>query len=149
MNPMIPVAIAGAFSAGALIALQAPTNAMLSRAVGSPVNAALVSFAVGLVGLAVAALLLGARPAAADVRALPWYAWAGGLYGAFFVALAAFAAPRMGITLFLMVAIAGQLAMALLLDRSGSFGLPVQEVTLSRIAGVLLVIVGAWLVQRR
>jgi transporter family-2 protein len=80
---------------------------------------------------------------------LPWYAWTGGLYGAIFVAVAAFAAPRMGITFFLMVSIGGQLAMALLLDRSGAFGLPVVEISPARVAGVALVLVGAWLVQQR
>ncbi|MEA3015295.1 MAG: bacterial/archaeal transporter family-2 protein [Sphingomonadales bacterium] len=149
MNPLWLAAAAGAFLAGALIALQAPTNAMLSRAVASPVNAALVSFAVGLAALAAAALALGARPDGAAVRGLPWYAWTGGVYGAVFVALAAFAAPRLGVTFFLMLAIGGQLAMALWLDRSGAFGLPVEEISVQRIGGVLLVLAGAWLVQHR
>lgn len=142
-------AIAGAFVGGALVALQAPVNAMLARAVNSPVNAALVSFAVGLVALAAVVLALGVRPNPAAVRALPWYGWTGGLYGAVFVAVAAFAAPRMGVTYFLMVAIAGQLAMALVLDKLGAFGLPVAEITPQRLAGVLLVLAGAWLVQHR
>ena len=149
MNPLWLSAVGGAFLAGALIALQAPTNAMLSRAVGSPVNAAMVSFAVGLAGLALAALALGARPQLAEVRSLPWYAWTGGLYGAVFVAIAAFAAPRMGVTFFLIVAIAGQLAMALLLDQAGAFGLAVQEISLQRVAGIVLVLAGAVLVQQR
>jgi transporter family-2 protein len=83
------------------------------------------------------------------VRGLPWYAWTGGLYGAVFVAVAAFAAPRMGVTFFLMVAIAGQLAMALLLDKVGAFGLAAQEISLQRVAGLLLVLAGAFLVQQR
>ena len=112
-------------------------------------NAALVSFAVGLAALAAAALALGARPDPAAMRSLPWYAWTGGLYGAIFVALAAFAAPRLGVTFFLIVAIGGQLAMALWLDRAGAFGLPVQEISLPRIAGVGLVLAGAGLVQLR
>lgn len=149
MSPYALIAISAAFIAGALVALQAPTNALLARAVASPVNAALVSFAVGLAGLAVAALVLGARPSPAEMRALPWYGWIGGLYGAVFVAVAAFAAPRIGVTFFLTVVIAGQLAMALLLDRSGGFGLPAQEISLTRVAGVLLVLAGAWLVQQR
>ncbi|HEX9931603.1 MAG TPA: DMT family transporter [Allosphingosinicella sp.] len=149
MHPAILAAIAGAFLAGALIALQAPTNAMLARAVASPVNAALVSFAVGLAALAAAALALGARPNPAAVRELPWYAWTGGVYGAIFVALAAFAAPRLGITFFLIVAIGGQLCMALFLDRTGAFGLPVQEISWQRLAGVAFVLAGAWMVQQR
>lgn len=149
MNPYMLIAVSAAFLGGALVALQAPTNAMLSRAVASPVNAALISFAVGLIGLVIAALLLGARPNPAEVRALPWYGWIGGLYGAVFVAVAAFAAPRIGLTFFLTASIGGQLAMALWLDRAGAFGLPPQEVSPGRVAGVLLVLAGAWLVQQR
>ncbi len=148
MNPALAFALASAFVGGSLVALQAPTNAMLSRAVGSPVNAALVSFAIGTVALVAVALALGVRPAAGEVRALPWYAWTGGLYGAVFVAVAAFAAPRMGVTYFLMVAIAGQLVMALFLDRLGAFGIPRVEISVTRVVGVLLVLAGAFLVRR-
>jgi len=92
--------------------------------------------------------LLGARPSPEAARALPWYAWIGGLYGAVFVAMAAFAAPRIGLTVFLMVGIAGQLVMALLLDRIGAFGLPRVDLSLSRVAGVALVLAGCFLVRR-
>lgn len=148
MHPAILFALVGAFVAGALVALQAPTNAMLARALGSPVNAAMISFAVGLLALLVAALALGVRPHPADVRALPWYAWIGGLYGAVFVAIAAFAAPRIGVTQLLTVSIAGQLIMALLLDRLGAFGIPRVEISPMRLLGVGLVLAGAFLVRR-
>jgi transporter family-2 protein len=131
-----------------LIAVQAPTNALLARGVGSPVNAALVSFLIGSLALAAAAFALGVRPAGGAIRVLPWYAWIGGLYGAIFVAMAAFAAPRMGVTYFLMVAIAGQLLMALLLDRLGAFGVPRVEVSSVRVLGVLFVLAGAFLARR-
>ena len=84
----------------------------------------------------------------AEVRALPWYAWIGGLYGAVFVAMAAWAAPRLGVTLFLTAAIAGQLAMALLLDRLGAFGLPRTDLSPLRLLGVALVLAGVLLVRR-
>jgi transporter family-2 protein len=138
----------GALLSGMLIALQAPTNALLVRAAGSPVNAALVSFAVGTLALLLVAVTLGVRPAAGPVRSLPWYAWTGGLYGALFVAIAAFAVPRTGVTLFLTVAIAGQLVMALLLDRVGAFGVPRVEIDPARVAGILLVLGGAFLIRR-
>ena len=148
MHPLVLFAIAGAFVSGTLVALQAPTNAMLSRAVGSPVNAAMISFAVGFLALIVVVLALNVRPNGAEVRALPWYAWTGGLYGAVFVAIAAFAAPRIGVTQFLMISIAGQLAMALVLDRFGAFGLPKIEISPLRILGLVLVLAGASLVRR-
>ena len=148
MSTAILAAIIGAFLGGALVALQAPTNAMLARGVASPVNAALVSFAVGLAALFAAAVALGARPEFAEARTLPWYAWTGGLYGAIFVAIAAFAAPRIGVTLLVMISIAGQLAMALLLDKLGAFGLPKVDVTPLRLLGIVLVFAGAFLVRR-
>lgn len=128
--------------------MQAPTNALLARGVGSSVNAALVSFAVGTLALLAVSLVLGDRPSGGAVRALPWYAWTGGLYGAIFVAMAAYAAPRLGVTFFLMVAIAGQLVMALLLDRTGAFGLARVDVSATRLAGVALVVAGCFLVRR-
>jgi transporter family-2 protein len=148
MNPLLAFSLLGAFLSGLLIALQAPTNAMLARGLGSPVNAALVSFAVGSLALLAAAFALGVRPAAGAVRVLPWYAWTGGLYGAVFVALAAYAVPRTGVTLFLTIAIAGQLFMALILDRIGAFGVPRIEIGAPRLIGVLLVFAGVFLVRR-
>ncbi|HST91008.1 MAG TPA: DMT family transporter, partial [Brevundimonas sp.] len=71
--------------AGGATALQAPTNAKLMTAVGSPVNAAFVSFAVGTAALGIVAMIMQARPDIAATRALPWYIWIGGLYGAIFV----------------------------------------------------------------
>jgi transporter family-2 protein len=133
---------------GALTALQAPTNALLSRGVGSPVNAALVSFLVGTVVLAACAAVLAVRPSSDAMRALPWYAWTGGAYGAFFVAIAAYAAPRIGIAPLLVFLIAGQLVAAVALDHFGALGLARQTVTPTRLLGVLLVLAGAIVVRR-
>lgn len=147
MNQALP-AIAVMLTGGALLALQAPTNAMLARSVGSPVNAALVSFLVGTAVLAVAAVLLRVRPDLAATKALPWYAWLGGAYGAFLVAAIAYAAPRIGVASALTLTIASQLVVALLLDKFGAFGLPRLPITPVKVAGVLLVAVGVVLVRR-
>jgi len=148
MHPAIAFALAGALVSGALAALQTPTNAMLARAVGSPLNAALVSFAVGTAALLVLALAFGERPNGSAVKALPWHAWAGGLYGAFFVTAAAFAAPRIGVAVFVAVLVAGQLMTALLLDHLGAFGLARQPIGPARIGGVVLILAGVLLVRR-
>jgi transporter family-2 protein len=146
-NPVVLVAVLGALISGAFAALQTPTNAMLSRAVNSPVNAALISFAVGTAALFVIALVLGVKPPAA-MRGLPAYDWAGGLYGAFFVTAAAFAAPRIGLALFIALLIAGQLGMALLLDHLGAFGLERRPVDAGRLLGVAAILAGVLLIRR-
>jgi transporter family-2 protein len=131
-----------------MIALQAPTNAMLARAGGSPVLAALISFAVGTAALSVAWMLGGQRPAGAPFASLPWYAWAGGVYGAVYVAIAAYAAPRLGLAALITIGIAGQIVMALWLDHVGAFGIARQPLSTMRVAGALLVVVGVVLVRR-
>ena len=134
--------------AGGMIAIQAPTNAILARAGGSPVLAALISFAVGTVGLLIAWLATSNRPSPTAFAGLPWYAWLGGLYGATFVAVAAYAAPRIGLASLITIGIAGQIAVALWLDHLGALGLPREPINVGRIAGALLVMAGVVLVRR-
>jgi len=134
--------------AGGMIALQAPTNAMLSKAGGSPVLAALISFAVGTAALLAAWLAGGHRPGLAPFASLPWYAWCGGVYGAVYVAIAAFAAPRLGLAALITIGIAGQVLVALWLDHVGALGLPRAPVSAAKVAGVVLVVVGVVLVRR-
>lgn len=134
--------------AGVMIAVQAPTNAILAKAGGSPVLAALISFVIGTLALFAAWLASGNRPAASAFAGLPWYAWIGGLYGAVFVGAAAYAAPRIGLASLVTIGISGQIAAALWLDHYGALGLPREPVNLGRIVGALLVIAGVVLVRR-
>ena len=148
MNPGSWMAIFLVACSGAMLALQAPTNAMLARAGGSPVLAALISFAVGTIALLVVWLLSGNRPSSAQFGTLPWYAWMGGFYGAFFVAIAAYGAPRIGVAPLITISIAGQIAMALWLDHIGALGLPREPINLARVLGALLVVAGVIVVRR-
>jgi len=133
---------------GAATALQAPTNAKMMGAVGSPVNAAFVSFAVGTAALGILALVLQVRPDLAASRALPWYAWVGGLYGAIFVVAAAWGVPRLGVATTIILMVAGQLLLSVVLDHFGAMGMPKQPISLGRIAGVGLVIAGVLMVRK-
>jgi transporter family-2 protein len=137
-----------AIIAGVLIAVQAPTNALLGKASGSPIVAAFISFIVGSLALGVIVAATQGKLFSPSLKQVPWYAWIGGFYGAFFVAVAAFAAPRVGIGVLLTAAVAGQLAAALVLDHYGLLGLAKHPVTITRAAGFLLVVVGAVLVRR-
>lgn len=148
MNPGTFIAVLLVVCGGAMLALQAPTNALLARAGGSPVLAALISFAVGTIGLFIVWLLSGNRPNSAQFGALPWYAWLGGIYGAFFVAIAAYGAPRIGVAQLITISIAGQIAMALWLDHIGALGLPREPINFGRFLGALLVVGGVILVRR-
>lgn len=147
MNPSL-IAILVVVLAGGATALQAPTNARLASAVASPVNAAFISFAVGTTVLGIVAALMHTRPDFAAARALPWYAWLGGVYGACFVVAAAWGVPRLGVAMTITLMVGGQLLLSLVLDHFGALGVPRQPLNLGRIAGVGLVLAGVLLVRR-
>lgn len=134
--------------AGGATALQAPTNARLAGAVASPVNAAFVSFLVGTAALGLLALTLQTRPDAAAMKALPWWVWIGGLYGAIFVVTAAWSVPRLGVAMTVILMVAGQILISVVLDHFGALGVPKQPLNLTRLLGVLLVFGGVLLVRR-
>lgn len=148
MNFAPYIAMLAVVLAGGATALQAPTNARLATAVASPVNAAFVSFAVGTAALGILAAILHTRPDVTAAKALPAYAWFGGLYGAIFVVAAAWAVPRLGVATTITLMVAGQLVISLVLDNFGAFGVPAAPISLTRLAGVVLVIGGVLLVRR-
>ena len=135
-------------AAGVATGLQPPTNALLSRALLSPINAAFVSFAVGTLVLGLAILALHTQPNWTATVGLPWYAWLGGVYGAFFVAAAAFAAPRIGVGPTVCLLIAGQAAAALAVDHFGLFGIVRHPINWTRALGMAAVLGGVLLVRR-
>ncbi len=148
MSPATLLPLLFVFLAGGLIALQAPTNAIIAKAGGSAVLAALISFAVGTVALA---LVYGASRQRVDVttlRGAPAYAWLGGLYGATFVGIAAYAAPRIGLASLITIGVAGQIVIALALDHFGALGLGRAPINAGRVAGALLVLAGVVIVRR-
>jgi bacterial/archaeal transporter family-2 protein len=135
------------FLAGIGVALQAPTNAALSRTTGSVILAALTSFAVGTLVL-LGVWLLVDRTSLGTLRNAPAWTLAGGLYGAFFVACFAFAAPRLGLATALTIAIASQLATAIVLDHFGLLQLRAAPISAGKLLGIALVLAGVVLVRR-
>lgn len=134
--------------AGALTAIQGPTNARLSVGLGSVVNAAFVSFVIGTMALGLLAVTLSVKPEGQAVRAIPWWAWIGGLYGCLFVTSIAWAVPRLGVATTMTLVVATQLAISVVLDHYGAFGATAQPVSLARIGGIVLIIGGVLLVRR-
>ena len=138
-----------ALAAGSLMPVQAGINTRLKDHLGDPVWAALVSFFVGTVALAV--LGIAARPTFlgwARVAQVPWWAWTGGVLGAFFVASTIVLAQKLGAASMLAWLIAGQLTASLIIDQYGLVNYAVREVSWPRILGAVLLFAGAVLVEK-
>lgn len=137
-----------ALLAGIFMPLQAGINGLLARELSSTLAAATVSFLVGTLGLLLLLLLQRESISFGGLRQLQWWHFAGGLMGAFLVFTAAFAAPRIGALLFMVLVLAGQLGAALVLDHQGWLGFRESPVTSGKILGMLCIILGVWLVRR-
>jgi bacterial/archaeal transporter family-2 protein len=132
---------------GGVLALQAPINAGLGRATGE-IPAALVSFTVGTVVLAVIVGLSGDAGGLGSTFDVRWYYLAGGVLGAAYVTVALIAVKSIGAGGVAAATITGQLATAVAIDRLGILGLEKTPITGARIAGVALLLVGTYLLVR-
>ena len=140
MGPALILAV----TAGVAIALQVVVNSIGLRDLGLGALIGISGAATALAGFAWA--LFAARPEATG-RAL-LCALASGLLGAFILASIVLAANRGGLAQTLSLVIASQLVFGLAIDRLGVFGPIAQSVGLSKVAGVLLILVGGILVVR-
>jgi transporter family-2 protein len=106
--------------AGGLLGLQGRVNGELGRRIGSPLDAALVSFAVGLALLAGYVALRERRRLAALRRApiRPWWLLSG-LGGAAVVSTTAAGVPKVGVALVSVCIVAGTAVGALAVDELG------------------------------
>ncbi|MDQ6914741.1 MAG: DMT family transporter [Actinomycetota bacterium] len=134
---------------GGLIALQAPINSMLGRAVGTW-QAAAVSFGIGTVVL-VGIVLIGAGGFGdlGEVRHLSWYYLLGGVLGAAYVTTVLVTVRSLGAGGVTAATIAGQLTMAIVVDQLGVLGVHRHPIDAARVVGVLLLAAGTYLVVRR
>lgn len=109
-----------AFVAGTLVAAQQAINGRLAHSAGSPLAAALVNFVVGFSVLAgVAAVVEVVDNTQLVLPPAPWdepVLWSGGPLGVAFVAIAAFTVKGLGVLLFSLLSIVGQLVGGVLID---------------------------------
>jgi len=137
-----------ALVAGISVPTQAGINAQLGLWTRSPVLAATISFAVGTLSLLVYSFATRIPlPAVAAIGGHPWWIWIGGTLGAFFVTATIILVPKLGATTMVTTVLAGQMLASLLLDHFGWLGYPLHPISLGRIAGVVLVCAGVWLIK--
>jgi bacterial/archaeal transporter family-2 protein len=139
-----------AFAAGVALIVQVAVNSTLRGSLGTPVGAAFISFLVGTAALLL--FLLASRtpwPARAQLSAVPPWAWAGGILGAYYVVATIIVGPRLGAAALLALVVLGQLVTSLLVDHFGLLGFPQQPLTAVRLLGAGLLFCGVLLVVHR
>jgi transporter family-2 protein len=133
---------------GAQLALQAPINSGLGRHTGKLLAAA-ISFAVGTMILACAAVLVGQAGDLGGLFSVPPYMVLGGILGAGFVLTATIVVAHIGAGAVAAATITGQLVASLAVDQAGVLDLPENPITAARVLGALALIAGTLLVAYR
>ena len=142
------LAIVLTICAGALIATQSNVNGRLARGVGT-LQAATISFGVGLVVVVVAALVFGGGLGSiAKAGSVPKWTLLGGAMGAAIVVISLAAVRVLGTGGLTAGLVAGQLTLAVVIDRFNIFGFGYHALDATRIAGVLALVLGTWLILR-
>ena len=108
------------FAAGALVSTQPALNGQIANHTGQPAAATMVNFIVGFITLVVVyAVAHQVNPQSFNVPPMPWenpVIWLGGPFGVLFVLTASFMAKTLGVFLFTLTSVVGQLSGAILMD---------------------------------
>ena len=138
-----------AVAVGAVLPLQVAMNMTLRPWFRDPVVAALPNFLVGTALLAVYMLLMRSKlPSLASLAEVPFWAWLGGLIGASYIIATLQLGPKIGAALLLALILAGQMTASLVVDHFGLLGFPHHPVNVARLAGAVLLVIGAILIVK-
>ena len=148
MGGSTAVAVSATVVAGGLVALQAPINSKLGKAVGT-FAAASVSFAIGLAVLVAITLVFGnGFGRLGEALHLPWYYLLGGVLGAVYVTTVLLSVREIGAGSVAAATIAGQLTASVVVDQLGILGLQQRSLTVPRVVGIALLAAGVFLIVR-
>ena len=133
---------------GALIPIQAATNAAMAKVVGDFSFAALALFVVGLATVSGWMLVTQpVLPSLSQIADVPAYGYLGGVIVASYVLAITYLAPRMGVGNAICFVVTGQIIAAVTIDHFGLFGSILSALTWQRCAGIVLMIVGLFLAK--
>ena len=132
------------FIFGCFTASQSAINGHLGQVTGSPVSAALVSFAVGVTALVIVNIVLRWRPRIErpDGKPNPWWMWIGGVLGALFIFGNAALVPQIGTGLTVVAGLLGSMLGSLIIDRVS--GAPIKS---RQVLGIALLLTGVVLIR--
>ena len=134
---------------GGFLPIQMGLNAqLLNNWSQNAVLATLASFIVGTIALVGYMMITRVPVPALSTSTAPWYAWTGGLLGALGVSVLTYLAPRLGALTMISLIICSQLILSIVFDHFGIIGYPLRPITIMRCLGVVLLIVGAFLVTK-
>ncbi|ATP41016.1 hypothetical protein CSE16_13685 [Solibacillus sp. R5-41] len=136
--------------AGMLLAIQIAINGQLGLVLNSPSHAAFVSFFVGTITLI---MVVGAMDRSYTnikepiKQSAPWWVWTGGILGGSYVLINVYLVDQIGNGQTVVLALFGQITGSLIVEKFGLFNSLKKPIKLIQIFGLIVMIVGVFLIQ--
>jgi len=145
MTGLIPVIIIATIG-GIAITLQAQFMGLMDKNIGT-LESMFITYGTGglLIGLA---MLVHQGGNLSAWRNVPWYALAAGVLGLIIIGTIGYSTPRLGLVTTLTILVASQFLVGALLDHFGILGADLRPLNLTRLAGIVVMLAGVWLVIR-
>ena len=138
---LVGIALVG----GMAVALQGQFMGQMDRNIGTA-ESVFITYCIGAVIACLMMLLLKGGALSTTFTAVPTYTFISGILGLIIVASVGYTVPRLGVTTALTFVIVGQYFLATLIDNNGWFGTPIREIGIKQISGLLVILVGTYLV---
>ncbi len=136
--------------AGVAMTVQSGINSQLRAALSHPILAAFISFLTGTIALAIIMFFTKQGfPSLNAYNNINLYKFSGGLLGVFVVTVTLLSVAEIGAANMFVLIIAGQLITAVLMDHFGVLGMKVNPISVQKSIGIVLLVAGAYLVNKK
>ena len=132
--------------AGIGIPIMAAMTSSLGKHLSSPVAASAFAFFMAFC-LALLALMITDKSFVKQIPSTPKYLFFAGAFIAFYVLSISFVAPHFGIGNAIFFVLLGQLLSAAIIDHYGLFGAQINHLSMMRVSGILVMVLGVWITQ--
>lgn len=128
--------------------IQAGINSTLAKTLGHPLLGAVTNTMVATLAILIVMILFKVPlPTFKSIASAPWWAWCGGIIGAFAVFGALNYAPKMGAAAYVSVTVLGIVSASLILDHFGAIGFQKHPITFGKLFGAGMVVCGMTIIQ--
>ncbi|MBN2061059.1 MAG: DMT family transporter [Deltaproteobacteria bacterium] len=137
------VFILGSLFMGSMLSIYLPMNSAVSRHLGSSITANITFFLIAFISSILIFLFWGEYETIKKINKVPYWLYLSGAVSALMVLGTTYLIPRVGIRQFFILVVSGQLLCAIIMSHYAFLGTPRDPVSIKKLIGAFLVILGA------
>jgi len=138
-----------AFVGGVFLAMQGGLNAQLGVLLKNPLLASVVAFvSSSMFAIIIVVFSVKTFPTTNQLKEIPFYLWfTGGLFSVLGISIYYYTIPKLGVSTMISFGLCGQLILAVIAGHYGWLNLPIEPISFKRVAGLVAMITGIFLIN--